>query len=284
MSLALSSSYFLVFHGSRDRRGQLILSQLVHSLSTRLANKLILAQGKYTQQQPSLEVQNNIRNYTGNLLTSTTKRATIVRKREIPSLGIGSLELTTIPLQQKIEKYARSVREFGYKHLKILPLFLTPGVHVCEDIPAEIACVQRLLVPEMTIELLPYLGNYAQTTAILKKQFAYLPNEGKILLAHGTRYPKGNIWLENLATKLDARIAYYSVPGSLLSQIETLVSKQIPKIAIVPYFLFPGRITDAIAAEVDRLQQAFPQVQLLLGKPLGATGELANLIIEVLTR
>ena len=170
------------------------------------------------------------------------------------------------------------------QHLKILPLFLTPGVHVCEDIPTEIAQLQGTIAHDMTIELLPYLGNYPQTLTILSKQFAQLSSEGRILVAHGTRYPKGNMWLKNLATQLNARIAYYSVPGSLSTQIEVLISEQINKIAIIPYFLFPGRITDAIAIEVKQLQKAFPQVQLLLGKPLGTTEELASLIIEVLTR
>ena len=279
----MSSGYFLVFHGSRDRRPQLILSKLMHSLSTGLANKLILTQGKYSHQS-NLKSHDNIRNYTGNLLFSTGKDVAMLNKIEIPLIATGSLELTTIPLQQKIKEYAKSIQEFGYKNLKILPLFLTPGVHVCKDIPSEIAQIQSILAQEMTFELLPYLGNYPQTLTILSKQFAHLPREGKILLAHGTRYPRGNTWLKNLATRLDARIAYYSVPGSLQSQIEALVSRQIDKIAIIPYFLFPGRITEAIAAEVKQLQQTFPQVQLLLGEPLGATGELANLIVEVLTR
>ena len=279
----MSSGYFLVFHGSRDRRGQSILSQLVHLLSIQLADRLISTRGKYSQKS-GLKAQINIRNYTVDLPFPINKKVFMPSKIEIPPIATGSLELTTIPLEQKITEYARCLQEFGCQNLKILPLFLTPGVHVCEDIPTEISRVQKTLPREMTIELLPYLGNYPQTLTMLRQQFAQVPKEGRILLAHGTRYPKGNMWLKNLATKLDAHIAYYSVPGSLSSQIETLVSKQIYQIAIIPYFLFPGRITDAIAAEVQQLQQAFPKTELLLGEPLGATGELANLIFEVLTR
>ena len=279
----MSSGYFLVFHGSRDRRGQLMLSKLVHLLSIQLADRSISTRGKYSQKS-SLKTQTNIRNYTVDLPSPITKKVAMPNKIKIPPIATGSLELTTIPLEQKIKEYAQYIQKFGYKHLKILPLFLTPGVHVCEDIPTEIARVKNALPREMTIELLPYLGNYPQTQSFLRQQFAQFPKEGKILLAHGTRYPKGNMWLKNLATKSDAHIAYYSVPGSLSLQIKTLVSQQISQIAIIPYFLFPGRITDALAAEVEQLQQAFPETELILGEPLGATGELANLIFEVLTR
>ena len=230
MSLASFSSYFLVFHGSRDRRGQLILSQLVHSLSIQLANGLILNQGKYLQKSRA-ENQNNIRNYTVDLPPSIAQKVARPSKAEIPSIATGSLELTTIPLAHKIKEYAQSIQELGCQHLKVLPLFLTPGVHVCEDIPAEIAQIHKDLAENMTVELLPYLGHYPQTLTILSQEFARLPSEGRILFAHGTRYPKGNMWLKNLATQLNARIAYYSVPGSLSTQIEALISKQIPKIA-----------------------------------------------------
>ena len=283
MGSALSSGYFLVFHGSRDRRGQLILSKLIYILNRELADRLILTQGKYSQQD-SLYIKNNISNYTGNCFSSNVQRVDCLSKMEIPSIGTGSLELTIIPLHKKIEKYAGFIQKFGYTHLKILPLFLTPGVHVCEDIPTEISLVKGLLAEEMTIELLPYLGSYPQTLTILNKQFTPVENDGKILLAHGTRYPQGNIWLQNLANQLNARIAYYSVVGSLQAQIENLISKQTQKIKIIPYFLFPGRITDAISTEVNKLQQVFPKTKLILGKPLGETGELANLIVEVLTK
>ena len=100
MSLALSSGYFLVFHGSRDRRGSLILSKLVDSLSIQLADRLILTQRKYLQQS-SAKIQSDIRNYTVNLPPLIAQEVARPSKIEIPSIATGSLELTTIPLAQK---------------------------------------------------------------------------------------------------------------------------------------------------------------------------------------
>lgn len=280
----MHSGYFLVFHGSRDRRPQLILSKLVQLVSKQVALRLILTQGNYLQQQLDASRNKNSHNYSVADHLIACESSPILSKSKFPLVETGSLELTTIPLHINIEKYAQLVQKSGANHLKILPLFLTPGVHVCEDIPAEITKVQRILAPEITLELLPYLGHYPELLAILKTQFMTSPKEGRILLAHGTKYPKGNIALQNLATQLNANVAYWSITPSLKEQVEALISKQIKRIVIVPYFLFPGKITDAIAIEVSKLQQAFPETELLWGEPLSTTGELANLIVEVLTR
>jgi sirohydrochlorin ferrochelatase len=50
------------------------------------------------------------------------------------------------------------------------------------------------------------------------------------------------------------------------------------QIGIVPYFLFNGGITDAIAKNVAQLKQQFPATELHLANPLGASVELADLI------
>ena len=283
MSSVLSIGYFLVFHGSRDRRPQLLLSELIRSLNKQITDESILTQSKSSQQRTDLENHIDIGNYTGKMSSSNTNVVDSLGNKVIPLVDVGSLELTPISLQKQLEKYAKFLQKRGCKRLKILPLFLVPGVHVCEDIPAEITPVQSRLAPGIKLELLPYLGSYPQILVILRKQFDRLPHNGKILLAHGTSYLGGNEWLKNLAIQLEAQIAYYSVKSSLQEQIELLISQQKQKITIVPYFLFPGKITDAIATEVKRLQQVYPDTELFLGKPLGATNELMNLIVEVLS-
>ena len=275
----MSSGYFLIFHGSRDRRGQSILSQLIHLLSQKLA----LAGNKHWQQirpQSRQKYQDNTQDF----LVAHNEKLAILSKNNISLVGSGALELTTTPLHQQMKQYAESIHNCGYHNLKILPLFLAPGVHVCEDIPAEVAQFQHIFTPELNIELLPYLGHYPQILTILNKQFNQLPRGGRILLAHGTKYPQGNLVVSQLATQLNAQIAYYSVPHSLQAQVQTLMSQQLQRITIIPYFLFPGRTTDAIATEVDKLQQIYPEAELILGEPLSKTKELVELIFEVLVK
>ena len=280
----MSSGYFLVFHGSRDRRPQLILSKLTQLISKQLALRLILTQGNYLQQQLDASRRKNSQNQSVEDSSLAYESSSILSKSKFPLIETGSLELTTIPLHINIGKYARLVQKSGVNHLKILPLFLNLGVHVCEDIPTEIAKVQSILTPEITVELLPYLGHYPELLTILKNQFMTSPKEGRILLAHGSKYPAGNIPLQNLATQLNAKVAYWSITPSLKEQVEALISKQINRITIVPYFLFPGKITDAIALEISKLQQAFPETELRLGETLSTAEELSHLIVEVLTQ
>ena len=63
-------------------------------------------------------------------------------------------------------------------------------------------------------------------------------------------------------------------------QVEAQIAAGHKRIAILPYFLFPGKITEAIAKEVSELQIKYPEVKSFLGKPLGATPALAELIAQ----
>jgi sirohydrochlorin ferrochelatase len=90
--------------------------------------------------------------------------------------------------------------------------------------------------------------------------------------------PGGNSTVEDIASKLGALTAYWSVKPSLEEQIDSLVRGGQQQIGIVPYFLFNGGITDAIAKNVAQLKQQFPATELHLANPLGASVELADLI------
>jgi sirohydrochlorin cobaltochelatase len=81
---------------------------------------------------------------------------------------------------------------------------------------------------------------------------------------------------------LNAQLAYWSVPPSLEFLVTHLVKVGYRQIAVLPYFLFAGGITDAIAQEIHRLAQQFPQIQLHLANPIGATPELADRAVELL--
>jgi sirohydrochlorin ferrochelatase len=191
-----------------------------------------------------------------------------------------SLELTSVPLHQRIEQVAQQINGRSPRKLKIIPLFLLPGVHVTEDIPKEIAIAQQVLGDTCTLELCPYIGSDRGLTELMARQFPPRTQEGKIILAHGSRYPGGNEPVKAMASRLNALAAYWSVAPSLAQQITILAQQGKERITIVPYFLFPGGIINAIAQQIQQLQTTLPQVQLQLGHPLGATPELAQLIIN----
>ncbi len=241
MSEIDSCAYLLVSHGSSDPRHQIAINQL-----TQLVEQRIL----FSQ-------QNNFQ--------------TLV--------GAASLEFAPLPLNQSICQFAKQAQVRGYQEVKIVPLFLLPGVHVVEDIPAAVALAQQELDKQIQLTIQPYLGSYSRIIKLLESQFTSLTS--RILISHGSRRPGSNQIIENIASNLNALAAYWSVKPTLAAQVATLVEQGSQQIAIVPYFLFSGGITDGIAEQIQQLQYQFPEVKLLLGKPLGVSTQLADLIVDL---
>ncbi|GAC1458048.1 MAG: CbiX/SirB N-terminal domain-containing protein [Chamaesiphon sp.] len=248
--LQLPSAYLLVSHGSRDPRPQAALDQLAELLKLRLEdiNKLY---------QP---------------YSYATSQALV---------GTVTLELAALPLHEQIRQFGDRVKATGLKQLLVLPLFLLPGVHVMEDIPAEVTLAQQVLSTDLTINLQPHLGAHPKVGRLLAHQIAAVGTLARILLSHGSRRIGGNQPIEEIAAELGALPAYWSVPASLEERVAELVNSGHQQIAILPYFLFSGRITEAIAQAVQDLQDRFPAVQLSLGEPIGASAELADLIVDL---
>jgi sirohydrochlorin cobaltochelatase len=247
----ITSTYLLVSHGSRDPRPQLALENLAQLLSQKLS---ILS----------------------NSATSS-----------VPAVGTATLELGA-PLHEQICHFAEHTLSLGLTEIQILPIFLLPGVHVAEDIPAQVKIARQTLSSKLKIELQPHLGTQEAGLAKLVKtqmqEVAFLPHLRPkwILLSHGSRRPGGNATVEEIASNVGAHTAYWSVKPSLEERIDSLVRDGQQQIGIVPYFLFNGGITDAIAKTVEQLKQQFPTTELHLANPLGASVELADLIGELI--
>jgi sirohydrochlorin ferrochelatase len=199
-----------------------------------------------------------------------------------PLVGTATLELGYAPLHEQIRQFASIALAGGYNHLQVLPLFLLPGVHVREDIPKEVALAQESLGDAVAIAQRPHVGAHPNLARQLTSHWATPDADAKILLSHGTRRTDGNEPVEGVAEQLGAVAAYWSVQPRLEEQIQVLASAGSDKIAILPYFLFSGGITDAIAQRIAELQAEFPSVQLNLNEPIGASPELATLIVDLI--
>jgi sirohydrochlorin ferrochelatase len=213
---------------------------------------------------------------------------TLLCEPESINVRTATLECHPLPLHQQIIEAAYLNQASGFSRLKIVPLFLLPGVHVQVDLPAEVAIAQRHLVTaesqlenSIQLELCPYLGSSSQILEILAQKFNSDPSEVRIIFAHGSRRVGGNTVIENLANQLNAIACYWSVAPGLESVISQLDLEKTRKITILPYFLFSGGITDAIATQVQQYQQKFPKISFKIGSPLGATPELAQLILDL---
>lgn len=240
-------AYLLVFHGSLDPRPQASLERLAELVSQ----------------------------------SQTRSEATSWAK---PMVGTASLELSPVPLHQQIKEFAVRALPFGYTNIQVVPLFLLPGVHVMEDIPTEVTLAQQALGQEAQIDLRPYLGNNPGLEHLLATQLAAIKAEAWILLAHGSRRAGSKQQVEAMATRLEAISAYWAVPPSLELRVQELVSAGHQQIGILPYFLFAGGITDAIAQSVAQLKVQFPSTDFRLAEPLGASPELADLIGDLIAK
>ena len=236
---SINSAYLLVFHGSRNPQYSLNLSRLAD---------LVREQFWHTT-------------------------------NSIPLVEVAALEFADVPLSKNIIRFAHKAIAYNYQKVVIIPVFLSAGVHVREDIPQEVAEATEKLGDSIAISITDYISQSPQLTALIEQKFASVAADcGRILLAHGSRLSQRNVSSEQLAKEVCAINAYWTVKPDLSSAVQLLANQNLSSIVIVPFFLFLGRITDAIALQVAELQTQFPQTKLLLQPPLGATTELARLI------
>ncbi|MDZ7963158.1 MAG: sirohydrochlorin chelatase [Aulosira sp. DedQUE10] len=238
----MPSAYLLVSHGSRDPRPEIAMQQLAGLMRDKLQSS----------------------------------------ENQKPLLDIAYLELSPEPLHEQIKKFAETALAAGCDRLKIMPLFLLSGVHVMKDIPDEIAMAQQAIGQDMMIELKLHLGNHPNLKTLLAKQIVGKKTAAWILLAHGSRRPNSLEPVEAMAKSLAAITAYWAVAPSLESRVKELIAVSKWEIAVLPYFLFAGGITDAIAQSVETLKLQFPLVNFHLAQPLGASTELAELIWDLI--
>jgi len=264
--LISSYAYLLVFHGSRDCRTQTAASNLRNLLIAKEQPNNILTQQNYLEKN-SIEIE----------LESTT----FVRSLASPLIEIAALELADLSLSESLINFAYRAETEGFKQIKVIPLFLAPGVHVQSDIPTEIATAAKQIGDRVTIELSPYLGKYSEIVTLLTRQFEELSAKTRILIAHGSRLLAVAEYYQQLGLELDADVAYWSTIPRFSEQIKLKIAAGSQKIALLPYFLFPGRITEAIAKEISIIQSEYPQVELRLGKPLGSNPAIAELIAQL---
>lgn len=194
-------------------------------------------------------------------------------------VGTACLELAPLPLHRQIEEFGKQAIASGFNRLQIVPLFLLPGVHVMEDIPLEVHLARSKL--DLPIEISPHLGLHPGLGRLFANQISSNDTEAKILLSHGSRRPNGNQPVEALAACLGAIPAYWSIPPSLESRVKQLAIAGKKKVCIIPYFLFPGGIADAIASAVTVISQELPAVDFRMTAPIGASTELADLILDL---
>lgn len=273
-STQFNSTYLLVAHGSPDPRPQATVEHLAHAVAQKLYH-LQLGQS----QESFLD---RLQSYAAPIDAANQATATsFLESISQPLVASAYLECHPLALHEQIYEFGqRSLKQY-YSRLQILPLFLLPGRHVMEDLPREVAIAQQMLGQTCQIELKPHIGTHPNLSRLLATYMATQPTECWILLAHGSRRAGGNAPIAQLAERLGALPAYWSIPNNLENCIAELKHLGYRRIAILPYFLFYGEITDTITRSIDQLSQQFPTLNLQWMPPLESILELSDLLVDL---
>ncbi|MFK8184624.1 MAG: sirohydrochlorin chelatase [Phormidesmis sp.] len=298
-----STAYLLISHGSRDPRPQEAMNRLADLVRTTLETKHYHQSTHGISDQPPLQPEHTPDKHTPDKhapAPNTDKPTTVVGRTGLLTrptvqktppaqamaqvmVGTACLELAPMPLSEQIYEFAVRVSATGSTELKLLPVFLMPGVHVKEDIPQEVETARKqLLGIDLKLTLCPHLGSHPEIGDVLAKRLAAVPTEASLLVAHGSRRPKGNKVIKGLAERLNTTVAYWSTPPDIETQVINLMQQGCQRLTILPYFLFAGGITDAITHRTEELAERFPKVNFRLLPTLGATDEIADLAVELI--
>lgn len=257
-------AYILVFHGSHDPRSQRAAKQLTESFRQKIGQTSQVSQAVGTVSHGVPESANL------SLVTSP-----------IPVQDV-YLECVPAPLTDQIQHFIEQI-ELTYSReaiaqWQVIPVFLLAGMHVTEDLPAAIASLKAA----PALNLTSHLGSHPKMRRLLNERMSLLPMEAWILVAHGSRRSQANQIIEDLADHLGVVTAYWSTTPNLEQRIQELATLGLRRIGILPYFLFSGGITDAIAQTISQISEQFPHLALKLVEPLDVNlPELADLLIDL---
>lgn len=200
--------------------------------------------------------------------------------------AVGALELADAPLHEQLSRFGKQAKRLGLQTIYVVPLFLLPGAHVREDIPEEVSLSQRILGKGVHLTYCSHVGSYAGITGYLEARCTQhtrpSSHTARVFINHGSKRPRANEPVEAIAHTLNATIAYWSMPPSLETRLDELIAAGRQDIVIIPYFLFSGKITDAIAQTAQDYCHRFPHVRIHTEQPIGEDMAIASLFAEFL--
>ena len=294
-----STAYLLISHGSRDPRHQVAINRLAQLIREQLNPALVspwssqpfgpLMSEGLTLGPVTLELQDRRhQGGVGSVMTAipTVTNTTLAPVTRLPQdrfiVGAAVLEFGFLPLHKQICEFGRRLSSAGIDRLHLIPLFLLRGKHVMQDIPTEVEQARKQLSGTIELELGEHIGGSQSMLNLIANRFLNSPTSGRLLIAHGSRRARGNRVVDNLAKSLGTSVAYWTNESEIENQTIQLMQQGCSTLTIFPYFLFAGGITDAVAHLTEELAERFPRTNFRLLPPLGATCDVANLVINTL--
>ena len=121
-----------------------------------------------------------------------------------------------------------------------------------------------------------------------------MPKTGVIILAHGSRGERGIVEVPESLKRIPDGVKPLLPPGvevigaalqfnhpNLEEAVESLAAQGMDRIAIMPYFLFPGRhITEDIPQLIERLKRIYSDKKFIVTNPLGLEEHFIGSVVK----
>lgn len=182
----------------------------------------------------------------------------------------------------------------GARRVVVIPFILNAAGHVKMEIPAAIEAA-RERHPEVHFDYARHLGMGREVLTVLQVRLDGLlealdmpdpRTTGVILLGRGSSDAGANGELAKMTRWVfednDHDLVDLAFTGITWPRLESVVQRQVrlgmTQIAIVPVYLFAGRLTERIAAQVERLRTLYPGIALAVAEHFGFDGGIFDLL------
>lgn len=190
------------------------------------------------------------------------------------------IEHAEVLLDEGLDRAARGARK-----VLVIPFILNAAGHVKMELPAALKRA-RERHPQVEFAVTRHIGMGREIFAVLQIQLDRLMKQlavpdpmttGVILLGRGSSDIGANGELARMARWIfeanEHELVDLAFTGVTWPRLETVVQRQIRlgmmQICIIPVYLFTGVLIERIKAQVERLQQQYPQVAFGLGSHFG---------------
>ena len=190
------------------------------------------------------------------------------------------IEHAEVLLADGLDRAAR-----GAQKVLVIPFILNAAGHVKMELPAALN-EARARHPQVEFGVTRHLGMGREIFAVLQGQLDGLMKQlavpdpmttGVVLLGRGSSDAGANGELAKMARWVfeanEHELVDLAFTGVTWPRLETTVQRQVKlgmmQICIVPVYLFSGVLIERIKAQVERLQQQYPQISFALGQHFG---------------
>jgi len=203
--------------------------------------------------------------------------------------GCGFIELARPDLDTALDDLVDS----GVKSVVAVPLVLLGAGHLKTDGPAALAR-GRARHPEVDFTYARDLGIHPGVLAVAEDRIratqvaAGASNRAVLLVGRGSTDPDANADLYKVARLLEDARGLGMVEPAFVSLARPSVTDGLDRcrrlgatsVAVVPYFLFTGRLVDRIGQQARAWAEVHPDTAVAVGSELGPDHRVARLVIE----